>query len=223
MHSDADQLSVTAYRKQFRHFKQLSASEKRRLASDRDAMVTAHVRYAFSIAKGYQKRGVPLADLFAEAILGLFEAHDHFDPSKGVAFTTYSSFWVRRAITSALKKKGLIHIPNQKQNEGLKFEYLSVDKDERNGKKLLDLPAEGPSSEEAVDKKKRARTIQRALSILSDRDRRIMRMRFWEGRTLMEIGDRIGLSRERIRQIIDTSLHLLKHDPLIHQARQRTL
>jgi len=57
--------------------------------------------------------------------------------------------------------------------------------------------------------------ISKALSTLSPREERIVRMRFGVGvrsdHTLEEIGQQFGLTRERIRQIEASALRKLKH------------
>jgi len=50
----------------------------------------------------------------------------------------------------------------------------------------------------------------RMLNTLEDENRRLMRMRFLEGRTFNEIGDVFGLTRQRMRQKTDTCLERLR-------------
>lgn len=50
----------------------------------------------------------------------------------------------------------------------------------------------------------------RMLNALDDENRRLMRMRFLEGRTFKEIGDVFGLTRQRMRQKTDTCLERLR-------------
>jgi RNA polymerase primary sigma factor len=78
-----------------------------------------------------------------------------------------------------------------------------------------DKTAESPD-EAAVESIQRE-TIWRALSMLSDRDRRVIEMRFGlDGRkpaTLDEVAAELGLTRERVRQIEHSSLKQLKRLP----------
>ncbi len=59
--------------------------------------------------------------------------------------------------------------------------------------------------------------IQRALEILNPREQKIIRMRFGldDGtpRTLEEVGQEFGVTRERIRQIEAKALQKLREDP----------
>jgi len=79
-----------------------SADEK---AEARDKLISANIRFAFSIAKQYQHRGLDLEDLIAEANTGLVRAADKFDPDVGVNFISYAVWWIRQAIHAALARQ----------------------------------------------------------------------------------------------------------------------
>jgi RNA polymerase primary sigma factor len=85
--------------------------------------------------------------------------------------------------------------------------------DERNT--LLDLISDRrPSTDSLIEKVTMNEKIEEALSSLSDREEEILKMRFGIGYnssyTLDEIGNRYGLTRERIRQIEKRALRKLK-------------
>ncbi len=72
----------------------------------RNLLVRHNLRLAFSIAKRYQHRGVPLADLIQEANIGLMRAADKFDPTRGIRFSTYAMFWCVQAAQRATLDDG---------------------------------------------------------------------------------------------------------------------
>ncbi|HLA43089.1 MAG TPA: sigma-70 family RNA polymerase sigma factor, partial [Aggregatilineales bacterium] len=86
----------------------------------RRELVLANTRLVVSIAKAYQGRGLPLADLIQEGNLGLLKAVDRFDPERGVRLSTYATWWIRQSITRAAGNKGrTIRLPiNQGQRWG---------------------------------------------------------------------------------------------------------
>lgn len=53
--------------------------------------------------------------------------------------------------------------------------------------------------------------IDKALLTLTPREERIIRLRFFENRTLEYIGERFAVTRDRIRQIEAKALRKLKH------------
>src|SRR5437588_6630342 len=72
----------------------------------RAELIRANLRFAFSIAKQYQHRGLGLEDLVSEANAGLVRAADKYDPDVGVNFISYAVWWIRQAIFSAITTKG---------------------------------------------------------------------------------------------------------------------
>ena len=96
---------------------------------------------------------------------------------------------------------------------------LSLDAhyDEESGSNLLQTLSDPVQSsfDEALDQKKMREEIWAVLDTLEKRESEIIRLYFGLDRakemTLEEIGDRIGLTRERIRQIKEQALMKLRH------------
>jgi len=72
----------------------------------RQELINANLRFAFSIAKKYQHRGLPLEDLVGEANAGLCRAADKYDPDVGVNFISYAVWWIRQALHASITTKG---------------------------------------------------------------------------------------------------------------------
>lgn len=72
----------------------------------RAELIRANLRFAFSIAKQYQHRGIALEDLVSEANAGLVRAADKYDPDVGVNFISYAVWWIRQALSSSVTKHG---------------------------------------------------------------------------------------------------------------------
>lgn len=53
-------------------------------------------------------------DLQQEGLIGLTKAIDHFDPTRGIRFSTYAGHWVLQALTAYItKQQNVIAVPNQ--------------------------------------------------------------------------------------------------------------
>lgn len=84
----------------------------------RERLLTANMRFVIKVAKKFQNRGIELEDLISEGYVGLVEAVEHFDPSRGYHFISYSVWWIRQKILKAIYEKGsAIRLPANKTAE----------------------------------------------------------------------------------------------------------
>ncbi len=88
---------------------------KKIIAGDKQAkshLIEANLRLVVCIARRYNNRGLPMADLIEEGNLGLIHAAEKFDPEVGARFSTYATWWIRQAIERAIMNQSrLIRLP----------------------------------------------------------------------------------------------------------------
>lgn len=84
--------------------KQRAELEAKRAESGaaRKQLIQANGRLVVSIAGQYTGRGLSLAELAQEGVIGLIRAIDKFDSGKGTRLSTYATYWIRQSISRAL-------------------------------------------------------------------------------------------------------------------------
>jgi RNA polymerase sigma factor (sigma-70 family) len=177
----------------------------------REELILSNQPLVFFIAKKYHIPGLPLKDLVQEGNIGLMKAVESFDPSKG-RFGTYAFWWVRAQILKAIEESWLVHPPSWRQEANWQG------KEDAPLCQIVELEDSVPAPTEEDDGLFKAATenetkqvVQRMLSELTPRERCIICLRFGienggEDHTIEEIGRSVGLTPERVRQILNKAL-----------------
>ncbi len=123
--------TLRLYLKEISRFQQLTPEEEKELGAraqkgDEEAfqkLIEANLRFVVAMAKKYARSGYPLHELINEGNLGLIEAVSRFDPTRGVRFITYASWWIRQAILAAIAHHGQVfRLPPKLKHELYRFD-----------------------------------------------------------------------------------------------------
>jgi RNA polymerase primary sigma factor len=217
--------TLAAYLREIAKLPRLTVSEERdlgtRIQCDRDEaalgrLVESNLRFVVSYAKRYRGLGVSFLDLIHEGNLGLIEAARRFDPHRNVKFISYAVWWIRQAMMHVLsdETRAFSFPPKLVPRFAYGAGDVSLSDAMARGTGAGDRPRrvadilwqeQVPPVEDELMHQSDLDELSAALGDLDGKEREVVRLRFGLGddepRTLQEIGDRMHLSRERVRQI----------------------
>jgi RNA polymerase primary sigma factor len=130
---NGDENILSIYLKEINKVPLLSREEEQMYASRaaegdsvaKNKLIQANLRFVVNVAKKYQNQGLPLADLISEGNIGLMNAIERFDVSKGYHFISYAVWWIRQAILKAIcEKSRMIRLPLNRANELVQIEKM---------------------------------------------------------------------------------------------------
>jgi len=178
-------------------------------------------------------------DIIGAAELGLVEAANNFDPSRGVLFKTFAYYRIRGAIYDSLRKMGWF----AKDAARLRFEsganeflkdYANIappaSSPEASAQELQDLttsvvncyflsltsmteelPESGvKSAEERYMDREISERLREALAKLPEKNREVLEAYYFQDETLESIGKRLGLSKSWLSRLHAKSLEMLR-------------
>ncbi len=89
----------------------------------REILIKSNLRFVVNVAKKYRNKGLPIADLINEGNLGLINAIEKYDVSRGYHFISYAVWWIRQAILKAIGEKSkMIRLPLNRFGELVQIE-----------------------------------------------------------------------------------------------------
>jgi RNA polymerase primary sigma factor len=74
-------------------------------------MIESNLRLVHAVARAYRGTSIPFADLVQEGTIGLVRAVERFDHRRGVKFSTYAVWWIRRSMLDAVAGSNVIRMP----------------------------------------------------------------------------------------------------------------
>jgi len=128
-----DENILSLYLKEINRIPLLTRSEEEQTATlaaqgdnaSKNRLIKANLRFVVNVTKKYQNQGLPLADLISEGNIGLINAIERFDVSKGYHFISYAVWWIRQAILKAIcEKSRMIRLPLNRANELVQIEKV---------------------------------------------------------------------------------------------------
>jgi RNA polymerase sigma factor (sigma-70 family) len=171
----------------------------------RDHIVKTNFPLIYSMMADFHSVDLDRDELLSEAMFGLAQAAERFNPWRGFRFSTYACHAIRRSMIRSSK---------QASNYRRRFPVQHDVSFER-----PDDPGAAPD----LYLERLQRAMDQNLGELTELESRILARRFPADNerrsTLQEIGEAVGLSKERVRQLQNSALNklreVLESDPVL--------
>jgi len=166
----------------------------------RNQIIEANLRLVFSIVKRYASVGSAAFDEFmGEGHVTLMRAVEKFDFSRGVKFSTYATWAIVNGCNALLKKQ------SAQQRQQLSHSAEGIEDA---------VPDHRVTAVEEQAVQDLRQVVGELLLGLNSRERAIIEARFGfevhQSPTLKELGDDLGISKERVRQLQQRALQKLR-------------
>jgi len=151
-------------------------SRRHDTGGDRDDLILTHSHLARAIARRYAGRGIELDDLVQTGYLGLIQAVDRFDPSRGVPLEAYAARVIEGEILHLLRDRaGAVRVPRRLQELGARLAVAEQRLSQAHGRIPTsdELAAEidvDPDTVDAIREARRARLTQSLSAPMDDED-----------------------------------------------------
>ena len=178
----------------------------------KNKLIEHNLRLVVYIAKKFDNTGVGVEDLISIGTIGLIKAINTFNPEKNIKLATYASRCIENEILMYLRRN------NKTKLEVSIDEPLNVDWD---GNELLlsdILGTEEDTIYRDLEQEAERKILNKAISRLSGRERKIIMMRFGIGmpdgeeKTQKEVADILGISQSYISRLEKKIMVRLKRE-----------
>lgn len=182
---------------------------------------TSHAAYRATRRERAASDIVDREDADQDGISGLMRAVELFDASKGYKFQTFAQHWIQMSTRRAAQRLSRVRCPAQTSERKEKREaarrllavrpyshFHDATSERSAGESNEGLGPDGqelrrklscePQAEAAVELRQFRRRLNAALERLSPRNREIAIAHIYREETMLEIGDRLGVSRQAI-------------------------
>ena len=181
-----------------------------------------------SVARRYARRGEPVDDLVQVGAIGLIKAVDRFEPARGHDLRAVAVPAIEGEIRHHLRDRAqLVRTPRPVAELASRVRRAQVEIGAREGRlpSSAELAEAVGASEEQIAQALQARApvvelepehgpaapddlaeeralLQAGMSVLSERERRILELRYYEDRSQVDIAREIGLSQAQVSRLI---------------------
>jgi RNA polymerase primary sigma factor len=146
-------------------------------------------------------------DLYQEGMIGLIKAVQHYNSDTSFHFTRYAMWWIKARVVRSIKKLSLITVSGD-ENINMRY-FMQYDIKEN------DMVEENDPEKNAILSEE-INNLNDVISSLPEKHQQIIKMRYGLNNTkehnLQDLGDKLDMTREGIRQLEHRILSKLKNN-----------
>ena len=225
---DTSKLPMMTYERSTELLKKISEGDE----EARDIFIKENLRLVLSVIQRFSGRGEQMDDLFQVGCIGLIKAINNFDLSFNVRFSTYAVPMIIGEVRRHLRDNNSLRVMDESgQEPHISDIAKAMDVKEEDVAFALDAIQDPISLFEPIyhddgdaiyvmDQLRDERTsdddwlthvaIERGMDKLSEREQNIIKLRFFQGRTQMEVAEEIGISQAQVSRLEKNALRHMK-------------
>ena len=206
----------------------------------REELISGNLRLVLSVIQRFSNRGENADDLFQVGCIGLMKAIDNFNTDLDVKFSTYGVPMIIGEIRRYLRDNSTMRVSRAMRDTAYKVlqakeAYIAQHQKEPTEEVVFALDAilEPVSLYEPVysdsgdticvmDQVRDSKNtdemwleriaLKEAVSHLSEREKKILSMRFFQGKTQMEVSAEIGISQAQVSRLEKNALRQIRKE-----------
>jgi RNA polymerase sigma factor (sigma-70 family) len=156
--------------------------------------IAAADKYIRSIARRFAGRGVPFDDLVQEGRLGLLRSLETYREDRGAKWLTYAWKFIGGAMKAAVRRAA--KAPSRPSYEDGVADSISHDG--------------GQTVEDLLQCRRDVESLRAAMKSLSERDRRLIALRFEDGLRWSQVAEALGIATATVQWRYGNILRRLK-------------
>ena len=195
-------------------------------------LVEGNLKLVLSVIQRFMGRGENPDDLFQVGCIGLLKAIANFDTSKQVRFSTYGVPMIAGELRRYLRDYSPIRVSRSVRDTAYRVLQCKQELVEKNGREPTmeeiappvslyePVYSDGGDPLTVMDQVRDTKNtderwldsiaIRQAISQLSAREKRILALRFYDGRTQMEVAGSIGISQAQVSRLEKNALSAIR-------------
>lgn len=217
--------TVQTYYRELKKYKPLRKEDEKELLKQakysikaKNKILTSNLRFVFNVANQYKGYGVSMEDLISEGNIGLTKAIDRFDNTKDVKFISYAVWWIKQSMQEYIKKKQIIDKSEFEINP-INNKDTEINIDEVSDEINVDNNEIIDEEHDFENDETKYKIINNLLNKLNSRGKFIIESYFGlnghEQKNLDEIGKILNISKERVRQLKERNLRILRSELML--------